>query len=59
MKQNTIKAIFVRLEDLNDKIDYNEKNLKIALKLLKQVSEKDNQNDTNKKDTNKKDINNK
>ena len=56
MKQNTIKAIFVRLEDLNDKIDYNEKNLKMALKLLKQVSEKDNENekDTNKKDTNKK-----
>ena len=54
MKQNTIKAIFVRLEDLNGKIDYNEKNLKMALKLLKQVSEKDNENDTNKKDTNKK-----
>ena len=58
MKQNTIKAIFIRLEDLNDKIDYNEKNLKMALKLLKQVSEKDNKND-NDNDANKNNANKK
>lgn len=50
MKQNSMKTIFVRLEDLNEKINYNEINLKLASKLLKQLSEKN----TSEKDTNKK-----
>jgi len=45
MKQNTIRAIFIRLEDLNDKIDYNEKNLKMVSKLLEQMYKKDKDND--------------
>lgn len=45
MKQNTIRAIFIRLEDLNDKIDYNEKKLKLISKLLEQMYKKDNDND--------------
>jgi hypothetical protein len=45
MKQNTIRAIFIRLEDLNDKIDYNEKKLKLISKLLEQMYKKDSDND--------------
>lgn len=45
MKQNTIRAIFIRLEDLNEKIDYNEKNLKLISNLLEQMYKKDNEND--------------